>query len=178
MRRPGAIAIAVLAALLVGLLIYGVAQQGDDRGLEAAIKKGDYPQAPDARLPQLAGAGERSLASYRGKVVVLNFWASWCGPCAEEAPILEAFQKQLGTKGTVLGVTYKDEESESRGFVREHGLTYPSLRDDKLTLSPKYGTSALPETFVIDKQGRIVAISRGTVTREFLDDALKRALRS
>ena len=78
----------------------------------------------------------------------------------------------------MLGVTYKDYAQDSRAFIREHRLTYPSLRDDKLTLSPKYGTRALPETFVIDKRGRIVAISRGTVTREFLDGALKKALRS
>src|SRR6478735_5804061 len=155
MRRPGAIAIAVLAALLVGLLIYGLAQQGDDRGLEAAIRKGQYPAAPDAPLPQLSGSSVRSLADYRGQVVVLNFWASWCTPCAEEAPILESFDKSLGDRGTVLGITYKDDASESRSFMREHRLTYPSLRDDKLTLSPKYGTKALPETFVIDTRGRI-----------------------
>ena len=178
MRRPGAIAIAVLAALLVGLLVYGISQQGDDRSLEAAIKRGDYPAAPDARLPQLTGDAERSLADYRGQVVVLNFWASWCVPCREEAPILESFDKSLGERGLVLGVTYKDEASESRTFMRENRLTYSSLRDDKLALAPKYGAKALPETFVINKRGRIVAISRGTVTRDFLDGALKLAEQS
>ena len=164
MRRPGVIAIAALAALLVGLLIYGVSQQGDDRSLEAAIKKGDRPMAPDARLSRLDGPGQRSLADYRGKVVFLNFWASWCPPCAEEAPVLRDFQKTLGSRATILGVTYKDYAPDSREFVREHRLTYPSLRDDKLVLSPKYGTGALPETFVIDRHGRIVTLSRGTDT--------------
>jgi cytochrome c biogenesis protein CcmG/thiol:disulfide interchange protein DsbE len=178
MRRPGAIVIVVLAALLVGLLIYGVTQQGDDRNLEAAIKNGKRPSAPDARLPRLSGSGTQTLADYRGQVVVLNFWASWCDPCAEEAPILEDLEQRLGDKGTVLGVTYKDYAADSRAFMRRHRLTYPSLRDDKLTLSPKYGTTGLPETFVLDKQGRIVAISRGTVTSEFLDNAVKKALRS
>jgi cytochrome c biogenesis protein CcmG/thiol:disulfide interchange protein DsbE len=134
--------------------------------------------APDASLSRLEGAGQQSLADYRGEVVFLNFWASWCEPCSVEAPVLRDFQRTLGTRGTVLGVTYKDYAPDSRAFVREHRLTYPSLRDDKLVLSPKYGTSALPETFVIDKRGRIVAISRGTVTRKFLDAALRKALRS
>jgi cytochrome c biogenesis protein CcmG/thiol:disulfide interchange protein DsbE len=178
MKRPGVIVIAVLGALLAGLLVYGVAQKGEDRTLEKAIRAGDYPPAPDHALPQLEGAGTQSLADYRGKVVVLNFWASWCDPCAEEAPILESFQKSLGSRGTVLGVTYKDYADESRGFMRKFGLTYPSLRDDKLELAPKYGTTALPETFVLDRQGRIVALSRGTVTRKFLDGALARALKS
>jgi cytochrome c biogenesis protein CcmG/thiol:disulfide interchange protein DsbE len=178
MRRPGVIVIAVLGALVVALLVYGVAQQGDDRSLETAIKQGKRPLAPDARLLRLQGSGTASLADYRGQVVVLNFWASWCDPCAEEAPVLEAFQKHLGGRGTVLGVTYKDYAPKSLRFMRAHGLTYPSLRDDKLRLSPKYGTTALPETFVIDRRGRIVAISRGTLTREFLDSALRKALRS
>jgi cytochrome c biogenesis protein CcmG/thiol:disulfide interchange protein DsbE len=178
MKRPGVIVIAVIGALLVALLVYGVAQQGDDRSLESAIKHGKRPVAPDARLLRLQGPGSQSLADYRGKVVVLNFWASWCQPCAEEAPVLESFQRTLGRRGTVLGVTYKDYAPNSRGFMRKYGLTYPSLRDDKLELSPKYGTTALPETFVIDPRGRIVAISRGVLTRQFLDGALQKALAS
>ena len=175
MKRPGVIVIAVLGALLVGLLIYGVASRGEDRGLEAAIARGDYPPAPDRRLPRLDGGGEASLADYRGKVVVLNFWASWCPPCRREIPLLTRFQKTLGDRGTVLGVTYKDEPADSRSFAEKYGINYPSLRDNRLELAPEYGTNALPETFVIDGQGRIVAVSRGEVTQEFLDAALERA---
>jgi cytochrome c biogenesis protein CcmG/thiol:disulfide interchange protein DsbE len=178
MKRPGAIAIAVLGALLAGLLIYGVASQGQDRSLDQAIRQGKRPAAPDVALPRLDGSGTRSLADYRGRVVFLNFWASWCDPCRAESPVLESFQKQLGDRGTVLGVTYKDYAPKSIRFARQYGLTYPSLRDDKLQLAPKYGTVALPETFVIDRQGGIVAVSRGTVTRKFLDDALTRAMKT
>src|SRR5436190_12298389 len=178
MKRPGVLVIAVLAALLAGLLIYGLVQTGDDTTLDQAVKQDKRPAAPDHALPRLDGPGEQSLADYRGRVVVLNFWASWCTPCRVEAPLLEQTQKQLAARGTVLGVTYKDYAADSRKFVRKFGLTYPNLRDDRLQLAPRYGTSALPETFVIDRRGRIVALSRGQVTREFLDHAVGRALQS
>jgi cytochrome c biogenesis protein CcmG/thiol:disulfide interchange protein DsbE len=178
MKRPGVIVIAVLGALLAGLLVYGLVQRGDDRTLDAAVRDGKRPAAPDHALPTLDGAGTRSLADYRGKVVVLNFWASWCAPCREEAPLLERFQRTLGARGTVLGVTYKDDPSASIAFARKYALTYPSLRDSKLQLAPDYGTRALPETFVIDGRGRIVALSRGQVSQAFLDNALRRATAS
>ena len=77
----------------------------------------------------------------------------------------------------MLGVTYKDFADESRKFERELKVTYPSLRDDKLQLAPKFGTSKLPETFVLDRRGRVVAISRGQIEEPFLTDAIDRALK-
>ena len=128
------------------------------------------------QLRTLDGTGERSLADWRGKVVVLNFWASWCGPCINEAPLLQKAQKQLAASGgTVLGVTYKDDASASRDFMRHYKLTYPSLRDDKLQLAPKFGTDKLPETFVLDPRGRVVALSRGELSGDFLQAAISRA---
>jgi cytochrome c biogenesis protein CcmG, thiol:disulfide interchange protein DsbE len=127
-------------------------------------------------LPELDGSAKRSLAQLRGNVVVLNFWASWCEPCRAEAPLLERAQKQLAKEGgTVLGVTYKDDASASRDFVRQNKVTYPSLRDDKLDLAPKFGTTKLPETFVLDKDGRVVALSRGQVSEDFLKQAINEA---
>jgi cytochrome c biogenesis protein CcmG/thiol:disulfide interchange protein DsbE len=142
------------------------------------VKKGQLPAAPGAAvaLPTLDGSSRQSLAALRGKVVVLNFWASWCGPCESEAPVLERAQRQLASSGgTVLGVTYKDDADASREFMRKFKLSYPSLRDDRLDLAPKYGTTALPETFVLDKRGRIVALSRGQVSQDFLMRAIDRA---
>lgn len=175
MKRPGVIVIAVLGALLAALLVYGLVQRGDDRSLDAAVRDGKRPPAPDHVLPELEGAGTKSLADYRGKVVFLNFWASWCNPCREEVPLLTRFQKKLGDRGTVLGVTYKDDPTDSRAFAVKYGINYPSLRDSQLQLAPEYGTRALPETFVIDGRGRLVAVSRGQVSEEFLDNALKEA---
>ena len=172
------IAVAVLAAALVGLLVYGVVARRDDTSLDSAVKSGKRPAAPGAgvTLPTLDGKASGSLAQLRGKVVVLNFWASWCGPCEAEAPVLERAQQRLaGSGGTVLGVTYKDDADASRDFVRKYKVTYPSLRDDRLDLAPKYGTTKLPETFVLDKGGHVVAMSRGEVSQDFLTRAIDRA---
>jgi cytochrome c biogenesis protein CcmG/thiol:disulfide interchange protein DsbE len=176
MKRPGVIVIAVLCALLGALLVYGIVQRGDDRSIDAAVRDGKRPPAPDRVLPRLDGDGSASLETYRGKVVFLNFWASWCDPCRDEIPLLTRFQEKLGARGTVLGVTYKDDPEASRRFAEKYNLTYPSLRDSKLELAPEYGTRALPETFVVDAKGRLVAVSRGQVTEEFLDNALAEAL--
>ena len=178
-RSAVPIVVAVLAAALVGLLVYGVVARQDDTSLDSAVQKGQRPAAPGSAvsLPELDGSAKRSLAQLRGNVVVLNFWASWCEPCKAEAPLLERAQKQLAAEGgTVLGVTYKDDASASRDFVRQNKVTYPSLRDDKLDLAPKYGTTKLPEIFVLDRRGRVVALSRGEVDQEFLTRAIDRAL--
>jgi cytochrome c biogenesis protein CcmG/thiol:disulfide interchange protein DsbE len=183
-RRRSAVpaVVAVLAVALVGLLVYGVVKGGNDTTLDDAVIKGALPAAPGATLkrPLLDGSGQRALADYRGKVVVLNFWASWCTPCAAEAPVLERAQQQLTASGagTVLGATYNDAIDDSRGFERRHKVSYPSLRDVGTDLASQYGTRALPETFVLDRQGRVVAISRGQIDQRFLDAALVKAQRS
>jgi cytochrome c biogenesis protein CcmG/thiol:disulfide interchange protein DsbE len=169
---------AAVAAAAVALLIFGLGTQGASRALDNAVDQGHRPLAPDRTLPLLGAPGSRSLASYRGHVVVLNFWASWCDPCAAEAPLLEQAQRQLASTGagTVLGVAYKDLVPDSLGFVHNEHLTYPSLRDADGSLAGKYGTDALPETFVLDRQSRVVAISRGEIVNEsFLTNAIAKA---
>jgi cytochrome c biogenesis protein CcmG, thiol:disulfide interchange protein DsbE len=172
-RRAVPFAAVLAAAALVGLLVYGVAQKSDNRTLDQAVAKGTAPVAPDRALPVLDGNGQRTLASFRGKPVVLNFWASWCTPCRQEAPLLERAQKRLVAHGgTVVGITFRDATPDARAFVRKFGLTYPSLRDVDGKLAESYGTRALPETFVLDRAGRVRAISRGVVSQRFLDSAL------
>jgi cytochrome c biogenesis protein CcmG/thiol:disulfide interchange protein DsbE len=172
-------ALAIVAALAaVGLFVFGLRDQGASRALDNAVARGQRPLAPDRTLPMLGAPGFRSLADYRGKVVVLNFWASWCTPCAAESPLLETAQRQLAAsgQGTVLGVTYKDITSDSLGFIRTHGLTYPSLRDSAGALANLFGTEALPETFVLDRNSHVVAISRGQITQQaFLTQAVAKA---
>jgi cytochrome c biogenesis protein CcmG, thiol:disulfide interchange protein DsbE len=151
------------AAVLIGLLAFGVLNQGTDGSIDAALAKGARPPAPSARtvLPMLGSAGSESLADLRGKVVVLNVFASWCDPCKAEAPILEQEQRRLAHENaTILGVTYLDNSSDSEQFVHEEHITYPVLRDVDGNFVRSFGTNGVPETFVIDRNGRIAADRR------------------
>ncbi|HEY2535836.1 MAG TPA: TlpA disulfide reductase family protein [Solirubrobacteraceae bacterium] len=175
------ILVCLAGACLIGLLVYGVTTQGASRTLDEAVAKGQHPPAPQAgrTLPVLSGAtagtGD-SLASYKGKVVVLNFWASWCVPCQTEAPLLEHAQSRLRAHdATVLGVTYLDASTDSQAFLREHHITYPNLRDTTGEFAHAYGTDQLPESFVIDRNGGVVAVSRGQIGPAFVDGAIKLA---
>jgi cytochrome c biogenesis protein CcmG/thiol:disulfide interchange protein DsbE len=162
------------AALLVGLLAYGVASRGADTSIDEAILAGERIEAPATPLPRLGGDGEASLADYRGKVVVLNFWASWCRPCVDELPLLERTHKAISRRNAlVLGANYQDVSTSALGFVRRFKLTFPSLRDRDGEFADRYGSRAFPETFVIDRQGRIAAQRRGPVDQRWLDRTLK-----
>lgn len=168
-------------AALIALLLYGVSTQSSNRTLDEQVQRHAYPAAPDAtrELPVLGASTRRTLASLRGEVVVLNFWASWCEPCQTEAPLLEHAQGALERhRATVLGITYQDNSPDSEGFVRRYHLTYPVLRDTTSEFASSYGTHQVPESFIIDRKGRIVAISRGEIEQSFVNRALALATSS
>lgn len=158
---------------LLALLVWSVASQGDDRAIEEALADGVRPPAATASLPVLGDEGSGSLEDYRGRVVVLNFWASWCPPCVDELPLLESAQRRLrGGNATVLGVNYKDLPEDALEFERDYGLSYPSLRDIDGEFAEEYGTLGMPETFLIDRRGRVAAYRRGPIDRQWLEEEL------
>ncbi len=160
-------------AALCGLLVYGVAARGTDTSIDEALLAGERVPAVSTELPRLGAEGTASLADYEGQVVVLNFWGSWCPPCVEELPLLERTQRDLRGQGaTVLGVDVQDNTEDAMRFVRRFDLTFPNVRDRDRDYVDDYGVAAFPETFVIDRKGRIAAMRRGPVTQEWLDRTL------
>jgi cytochrome c biogenesis protein CcmG, thiol:disulfide interchange protein DsbE len=161
----------LVAAALVALLAFGLVRQGGGGDVVGR-------SAPAVALPLLGRPDvRRSVGAWRGHVVVVNVFASWCGPCKDEAPLLESAQRRLRARGaTVVGVTYNDAEGDARDFVRRHRLTFPVLRDVDETFSHSLGVIGVPETFVLDRRGRIVAAHRAPIDRAFLRRAVAEAL--
>jgi cytochrome c biogenesis protein CcmG, thiol:disulfide interchange protein DsbE len=152
--------IGVLA--VVGLLVFGLASKGSSR-----LQPGDA--APTAALPQLEGNGSESLADYKGKWVLVNFWASWCIPCRAEAPALEVFQQQHGgPRFTVLGIDTQDLSGDAQAFVERYGLSYPQLRDGNGDSADEYGTTGVPENFLVDPKGKVRLVVAGPISEEKL----------
>ena len=172
MRRvlsPVPIAVICVLGALIALLAYGLAQNEPDRGVDEALARGEREPAPSLELPKLGGGGSASLADYRGQVVVLNFWASWCKPCKDESPLLERWHRRMRDRGgTVLGVDMLDVTGSAQEFIDEYDLTYPMLKDKDGDGLERFGVVQYPETFVIDRQGRIAAVQRGPVDDDFM----------
>jgi cytochrome c biogenesis protein CcmG, thiol:disulfide interchange protein DsbE len=172
MRRvlsPVPIAVICVLLGLFALLAYGLASNEPDRGVEEALDRGETEAAPDLELPKLGGGGNASLADYRGKVVVLNFWASWCEPCKAESPLLERWHRRISSRGgTVLGVDMLDITEDAQDFIDEYDLTYPMLKDKDGHGIETFGVVQYPATFVIDADGRITAVRRGPVDELFM----------
>jgi cytochrome c biogenesis protein CcmG, thiol:disulfide interchange protein DsbE len=141
----------VLLLLLLGLQLVS---NSSGRRLDDALAAGKSPAAPDFSLPRLNDEGELRLSSLRGRAVVLNFWASWCVPCREEAPLLEAAAKRYRSAGLV---------------VVGYGLTYPVVRDGATSTLTHYNVTGFPETWFVDRSGHLVGEHvKGPLTSERL----------
>jgi cytochrome c biogenesis protein CcmG/thiol:disulfide interchange protein DsbE len=134
-------------------------------------------RAPDFAL-ELFDGGILKLADLRGRVVVVNFWASWCVPCREEARVLEAAWRRYAGPVTFVGVNTQDQEEPARAFLREFGISYPNGPDPAGRITIDYGVWGIPETFVLDPEGRITYKHVGAIDPRTLEAKLEEAARS
>lgn len=151
---------------------------GFDIGNFPAITDEGSESAPELSGPELGG-GSLSLGDYQGKVVVINLWASWCGPCRREQPELERVWREYRDRGVqFLGLNVRDQTAAALSFQDEFGVTYPSFEDDSSQLAFKLKAQVLPTTYIIDGAGRIAFRLTGTIDgallRKVLDSTLER----
>jgi cytochrome c biogenesis protein CcmG, thiol:disulfide interchange protein DsbE len=177
LKLAGQALAAMGVGILASLLVWNLTHQTPPPKVGA--------RAPAFSLPRLTGDGDVSLSSFRGKTVVLNFFASWCHPCKQEAPRLESVWRRYRSEGlVVLGVDSGDTKGSVRSFLSAHGVTYPIVfdPDEKLAQGP-YALPGLPVTYVINPAGRIVgnpllgAITDDGYSHEF-ERELKAALQT
>jgi len=175
--------VVVAAAALLALLTYGVLTQPADTTIDDALSRGEAVAAPAFELDVLSGPGAGAdgpaaaafataardgrvvLEELRGRPVVLNLWASWCGPCREEAPLLQGAWSRADGQGVLfLGADVRDASRDARAFLEEFDITYPNVRDPDGGLLTDFGLTGLPETFFISADGDIVGHVAGAIS--------------
>ena len=142
------------AAVLV-LIVLGAAAfyWGNRRNADSGVKIGG--DAPDFTVPGM-GRSAYTLSGFKGQVVVLNFWATWCPPCVAETPSLEKFSVDNASKGVVVfGVSVDEDPAALEKFIADYHLTFPIGRDPSRAIATRYGTLKFPETYIIDRNGRV-----------------------
>jgi peroxiredoxin len=168
--------VAAVAFLLV-VLVWRVGHSSG--GVAAELGGGKQPVAPAFSLERLNGPGTVKLSDYAGRVVVLSFFASWCGPCKSEAPGLErSWQRWQDDLVSFVGINVRDFRKDARAFAKHYGLTFPVVRDGSEQTTQLYGVDGLPSTFVVSPGGRVVAHFAGEVSEVDVDAAVERALRA
>ena len=170
------LAVGVVVALFA-LLAWKLATDSGS-GIVQALDAGKAVSAPDFALPRLDAEGDLRLSSLRGKAVVLNFWASWCEPCKEEAPVLEAAWRKYRSRGlVVVGIDAQDFARDARRFMRRYGMTYPVVHDGPGDTLGDYDLTGFPETFFVDRRGRLVGRRvTGAIDEETLEENIELAL--
>ena len=145
-----------LVAGLLALLVWKVAHNDSTR-LGSQLAAGKHPAAPGFTLPRIGSDGKVDLAALRGKAVVINFWASWCHPCKQEVPLLEAAYRKWSAKGVVfVGIDAQDFVGDAKRFADKLGITYPIVHDAPGNTVDRYGVTGFPETFFVGRNGRLV----------------------
>jgi cytochrome c biogenesis protein CcmG/thiol:disulfide interchange protein DsbE len=137
-----------MVGVLAVLYVFGMPSYRQGEPSIAGRRAPDFAIAADGR--------QFHLSDLRGKVVVLDFWASWCPPCVEEAASLNALQERISSQGgTVLGISWDDDPAAYQKFLREHNVNFPTYRDDNRKIGTNYGTVMIPEVYLISRDGRI-----------------------
>lgn len=175
----GVLTVGIVAGVLVAVL--GDGSESGSTTRPAAVSGaggGDIGSpAPDFRLPALNGRGDVSLADYRGRPVIVNFWASWCNPCRKEFPLLkQALRDHRGRRLAVIGVTFQDIPSDSRSFVKQRDATWPQGVDDGGAVASAFGVRAIPQSFFVRPDGTIAARVFGVTSESALADPLAKLL--
>ena len=185
------IAAASLVAGLLALLAWKVLAGSPGGGFVEAIRTGEAPAAPDFGLPVIWNRNETwppdlraaladrrvELSELRGYPVVVNFWASWCIPCKEEAPDLAAAAEKYAGKVAFLGIDIQDFAPDAVRFMEDVDAPYVSVRDKSSASYKAYGLTGVPETFYLDAEGRAIAHSLGAVSLADLEEGIAAAIR-
>ena len=162
----------LIAAAVVAVLFLGLGK--DPSAIDSPLIG---RPAPDFAL-KAVGTGETiDLAQFRGKPVIVNFWATWCHPCWDEHPVLTANAQMLGDKVQFVGVVFQDEESKIKDFLQQRGWAYPTLVDQAGKTAIAYGVGGVPETYFLDKNGVIVAKFAGPMSADDIRTNLQKALK-
>jgi cytochrome c biogenesis protein CcmG/thiol:disulfide interchange protein DsbE len=168
-----AVVIFFTALLMIAVVGWGIYQN--------SLGQPDSGEAPDFSLAMIGSDDEAvfSLSEQRGKVVVINFWGSWCGPCRTEAPMLQRTYEDFVARGApveFVGIAVKDIESDALEFMDEFGITYPNVMDIGARLENEYRTQGVPETFVVGPDGEIVRFFYATPRESDLRQTIEGAL--
>jgi cytochrome c biogenesis protein CcmG, thiol:disulfide interchange protein DsbE len=178
-----------LVAALLALLIWRVIDRGRGAHLVSLVREGKKPPAPAFTLPVLwdrketwptnsrraLADGQLSPAELQGHAVVVNFWASWCIPCKDEAPVLAASARAHRSVVVFLGIDVQDFKSDARRFLDRFDTPYVSVRDGSGSTYDGYGLTGVPETYWLDARGRIVAHYAGQISRSQLEEGIRQA---
>jgi cytochrome c biogenesis protein CcmG/thiol:disulfide interchange protein DsbE len=177
LQRVAQVIALVGVAALLGLLIWRVAFK-DNTGAADELAAGKLVDAPAFTLDRLDRGGQLALDDLKGKAVVVNFWASWCVPCRDEAPVLQKTYERYRDQGlVVLGVDVNDFRQDARRFMKRYGLSYPVVYDGKGSTVGKWGVRGFPETFFVDRTGKLVGERiEGAVDIERNRDAFQRGV--
>ncbi len=189
LRRLPRLLLIAAVALFVALLAYGLTTTGRDDAIDQRLADGRSAPAPgfslellergalpprlSAKLATAFSDGELDLKELRGTPFLLNFWASWCSPCRDEAPRLEEAWRRFGRHGVLfIGLDMQDLRGDARDFTRDLGVSYPTIRDPTKGTAKRYGATGIPETYFVSDRGRVVAHVVGVVSRAQLESGV------